>query len=113
MAAAASRSWWRCRNPRELQGKRVLRHLTTGLRGRSRLLLATGSAVSDRHQPAPQVSARADIQRGNAVAAERRSGVSDALSVRTCPASEMETQKAISQREPRFPFQRAGQKQTS
>src|SRR5208337_872979 len=44
--------------------------------------LPTGSVGGNRHEPALNVSAPADIQGGDAVAEERPSGVSDALSVR-------------------------------
>src|SRR5262249_58508793 len=44
---------------------------------------AWGCAGGSRHKPALNVSAPADIQGGDAVADERPSGVSDALSVRT------------------------------
>ena len=45
--------------------------------------LPSGCAGGSRHKPALNVSAPADIQGGDAVADERPSGVSDALSVRT------------------------------
>src|SRR5262249_61986170 len=45
--------------------------------------LPSGCAGGSRHKPALNVSAPADIQGGDAVADERPSGVSDALSVRS------------------------------
>jgi hypothetical protein len=46
-------------------------------------MLPSGSEGGNRQEPAMNVSALADIQGGDAVAAERPSGVSDALSVRS------------------------------
>src|SRR5512142_1795377 len=50
-------------------------------------MLPSGSEGGNRHELAMNVSALADIQGGDAVAAERPSGVSDALSVRKLEAT--------------------------
>ena len=63
-------------------GKLSLRLPITGLRSHSLPTLPTGNAGRNRHESASKVSAPADIQVGDAVADERPSELSDALSVR-------------------------------
>src|SRR5512135_562622 len=86
--ASASSCWRLCWKPHKLAGKQALRYSITALRRHSPATLPSGSVGGNRHEPALNVSAPADIQGGDAVADERPSGVSDALSVRSKRSSD-------------------------
>jgi hypothetical protein len=60
-----------------------MRYSITALRRHSPATLPSGSGGGNRHEPALNVSAPADIQGGDAVAGERPFGLSDALADRT------------------------------
>src|SRR5512135_2554870 len=83
LPASARQCRWLHGKPHRLLGKHALRCPITGLRCHSFATLPTGNAGRNRHESASKVSAPAAIQGGDAVADERPSGLSDALSVRT------------------------------
>ena len=86
-----------------MAGKQAARYSITARQRHSPATLPSGSVNGNRHEPELDVSAPADIQGGDAVADERPSGVSDALSVRTYPAGSVGAAMNLSQPGLRIP----------